>query len=227
VKWAYGVTTVPERREELLPKTLDSLCDAGFGNPRLFVDGENDIRRYDQFSLEVTLRYPKIRVFGNWFLSLIELYIREPNADRYAVFQDDFITYRNLREYLERTEYPDKSYLNLYTFPCNQQRCKEKPGWYLSDQFGKGAVALVFNRLAVQALITSQHMVDRPLDPRRGWRAVDGGIVSGMTKAGFKEYIHNPSLVQHTGDKSSMGNKAHQKALSFRGEDFDALELLE
>ena len=42
MKWAYGITTVPSRRENLFERTLQSLAVAGFDNPRLFVDGVDD-----------------------------------------------------------------------------------------------------------------------------------------------------------------------------------------
>jgi hypothetical protein len=97
--WAYGVTTVPSRRNDLLPETLCSLCEAGFDAPRLFVDGDNDPKGWErEFGLETTCRYPTIRTHGNWILALSELFIREPHAERYALFQDDLITYRNLRD---------------------------------------------------------------------------------------------------------------------------------
>src|SRR3990167_3648411 len=246
LKWSYGVTTVPERLESgLLVTTLNSLNSAGFDKPRIFIDGdkENDLWRnlirpkeaggLGFVGLEMTFRYPRIRTHGNWVLTLYELFIREPTADRYAVFQDDFITCKNLRAYLESVPYPDKGYLNLYTFPANQARFpmegqtgRQRFGWMLSNQFGRGAVALVFNREVALALLSSPHMVERPLDPNRGWKAVDGGIVTALAKVGIKEYVHNPSLVQHTGLVSSMRNKPHKLAESFQGEEFDALELL-
>ena len=222
LSWSYGVTTVPERLRDLLPRTLASLAAAGFSAPRLFVDGAEGIATH--FGLDVTYRYPRIRTFCNWWLALVELYVRNPAADRYAIFQDDFITYRNLRPYLEQW-YPEKGYLNLYTFPVNQQLAKRE-GWYESNQRGKGAVALVFNREAVTTLLTQPHFVGRPQNAHRGHKSVDGGVVTALTKVGFKEYVHNPSLVQHTGLESSMGNKKHALATSFRGEQFDAMELL-
>lgn len=227
MRWAYGVTTVPRRRDTLLPLTLRSLANAGFDKPRLFVDGaRNDEAAWweREYGLEVTVRFPFIRTFGNWCLSLAELYIRDPNAERYAVFQDDFVTYRNLRSYLEKCKYPEKGYWNLYTFPSNQSLAKSE-GWYLSNQFGRGAVALVFDVVTVNTVLTHPHMVARPMDAHRGWKAVDGGIVTALAKEGIKEYVHNPSLVQHTGDVSSMRNKPHLKAVSFRGEEYDAAHL--
>lgn len=222
MEWAYGLTTVPQRRQTLLPRTLRSLEAAGFPTPRLFVDGDKDIVSWEQeFHLEVTVRSTQIHTAGHWVLSLTELYIRQPLADRYVVFQDDFITYKNLRHYLERCEYPETGYWNLYTFPSNQ-KLAEKVGWYLSNQFGRGAVALVFSRKAVVTLLTHQHIVERPQDINKGRRSIDGGIVTAFTKAGWKEWVHNPSLVQHTGVLSSMKNRPHPLAISFRGESFDA-----
>jgi len=229
VKWAYGVTTVPGRRDDLLRHTLMSLGEAGFDKPRLFVDGCDDPRSWErEFGLEVTARHPRIRTFGNWVLGLAELYIREPARDRYAMFQDDLVTYKNLRAYLESLPFPEKAYWNLYTFPSNQKLCPSgHSGWYRSNQLGRGAVALVFSREGVKTLLQSRgNIIDRPEDVHRGHRAVDGGIVEAMRKAGYTELVHSPSLTQHTGDHSSMGNRPHKKASSFRGETYDAKEMI-
>ncbi len=227
--WGYGITTVPSRLNTTFIRTLESLKLAGFDKPRLFIDGARNDEEYHHLGLETTCHYPNLRTYGNWITALIELYIREPNADRYAIFQDDFVTYLSLRKYLERSPYPNKGYLNLYTFPSNQGLAPKDgtTGWYLANQLGRGAVGLVFNKEAMKALLYSKDIVDRPEDSLRGHRAIDGGIVTAMKKAGFKEYVHNPSLVQHTGDVSSMGNEPHKKAISFRGESFDVMELLE
>ncbi len=227
MKWSYGITTVPQRLSDLLPRTLCSLAAAGFDKPRLFVDGAKDAEKYRQFGLEVTTRFPTIHTAGNWILSLAELYIREPTAERFAIFQDDLITYRNLRQYLERCEYPEEGYWNLYTFPQNQKLVpKGVEGWFISNQRGLGAIATVFSLDAVVRLLTHPHLVKRPQDAKRGKRSIDGGIVTAFRKAGWKEYVHNPSLVQHTGVLSSMSNKRHPLSSSFRGEEFDAMELI-
>lgn len=226
MNWAYGITTVPSRINEYFPRTLESLRRAGFNSPRLFVDGAKSSAEYERFGLDdVTVRWPGVRTVGNWQLSMLELYIRNPSANLYAIFQDDFVTYRNLREYLERAPMPSQGYLNLYTFPSNQQLATGQ-GWYKSNQQGKGAVALVFTRLGVQTLFQQRSFIEKVCDPGRGHKSIDGAIVTAMSAAGWTEYVHNPSLVQHIGDASSMRNPPHLKATSFRGEEFDALELL-
>ena len=228
VTWAYGLTTVGTRRHTTLPRTLASLEAAGFPSPHLFVDGDSDGRSWEaQFLRTVTARGgPPVRTFGNWVLTAVELYLRNPTADRYAVFQDDFVTCLNLREYLEACEMPQRGYWNLYTFPKNANLANGRKGFYPSDQLGKGAVALVFDRPTLLTLVTHPHMRDRPLNAQRGWRSVDGGIVSALRKEGYTEFVHAPSLTQHIGHMSSMGNRRHPDAPGFVGEGFDAKQLI-
>lgn len=225
MQWAYGVTTFHTRVQNgLLKRTLGSLSQAGFDEPWLFIDGAlpAGLPSYlDKY--EMVHRVPAIRIYGNFALGLYELYIRDPNAERYAMFQDDFVTCKNLRKYLEHCRYPDKGYWNLYTFP---QNTKQFEGWYLSNQLGKGAVALVFDRETVLQLLGSRHWLERPQNPEKGWKAIDGGVVTALKKAGIKEYVHGPSLVQHIGETSTLGNRRHDLAPNFPGEAFDALEFL-
>lgn len=251
MKWSYGITTIPERIKTTFPITLDSLARAGFDKPRLFVDSCDVPSLYNSFGLEVTARYPTIRTYGNWFLTLVELYFREPHADRYAIFQDDFVTYNNLRAYLDACELPEKGYWNLYTFPpTHQLPPPDKIGWYASNQRGKSAVALVFNRHGVITLLGSLHMLERPQDVTptvvrpifqngkqvdtttnpwlKGQKSVDGGVCTAFEKAtGWTEYVHNPSLTQHIGQQSSMQNREYPQAPTFRGEEFDSLNFLQ
>jgi len=231
MKWAYGITTVPERLNSYFPITLASLVKAGFDQPRLFIDGSRTGENYKHLGLEITTRYPNIRTHGNWILSLYELYIRHPDAERYAVFQDDFVTYTNLRQYLERIDYPSDGYWNLYTFPLNEkllEKREQSGGWFESNQRGLGAVALVFDRAATIKMLEAPHMVSRPQSVKKGWRSVDGGIYESMKKSepSRKELVHSPSLVQHIGELSAMQNKKHAQSTTFRGEEFNALDLL-
>lgn len=229
MEWAYGVTTVPSRFDTTLPGTLQSLAAAGFDKPWLFVDGcfEHGLPEWVP-AFGNTCRMPAVRTFGNWVLAAWELYIRNPRADRYAIFQDDLIACKNLRKYLELCPYPDHGYLNLYLFPCNHL---DQFGWYPANQQGKGAVGLVFDRPALQELLASEHMVLRPPDRTlrpvggdwtKGQANIDGAVVTALRKAGWREFVHYPSLLQHTGDASTMGNFQWEKASSFN-ESYDPL----
>jgi hypothetical protein len=258
-EWAVGVTTVPSRASSALPATLECMHRAGWPSPRLFVDGDDGAVWYEKrFGLEATRRSGKpANVAANWFLSLCELYWRQPHADRYLLVQDDVGMYKNLRQYLEISPYPHGSYLNLYT-----QRFNDKVVWGVRagtwveaqslppspkihrdtqgrwQQGGKGALALCFDMAAIQALLSSPHMVSKPADKVNGWRSIDGAVVEAMNRAGFREFVHSPSLVQHRGKLSTILLPSHEdgtlapkqrspSSLTYMGDSFDALTLLQ
>lgn len=242
MKWAYGITTVKERAQTYLPATLKSLAAAGFDAPRLFVDDERVVfervfhTSFPDNPFPATYRNPRVRTYGNWLLALVELVLREPSAERYALFQDDLIVVRDLKSYLEECRYDPKGYWNLYTFPENQAKFPADPapdrqqsqqrGWFPSNQRGRGALGLVFSGDVAYKLLSSPHAWTRLRDPQRGWQAVDGAVVTALAHQGIKEFVHNPSLSQHAGDISSMNHPKQPLAPSFPGEHSSALDLL-
>lgn len=252
VCWSAGVMTVPSRRFTYLPRTLESLRAGGFDHLKLFVDGCNDPKGWEaEFNLVSHCRPKALGVVGAWLAALHELYLADPRADRFALFQDDFTCVKNLRQYLEQSPYPSRGYLNLYTFTTgNEMAIKDKPvGWHEAGlvnppdrnpnlyQTGRGAVALVFDREAIMAALASPHLVHKPSAPDSAGRTkIDGALVTAMNVAGFREYVHNPSLVQHQGHESSRPEAqdpnsgayryGHMRAQTYKGDDFDALQLL-
>lgn len=236
-KWTYGITTVPERRETTLPLTLESLRFSGFDKPIVFCDGMKDGSRTKAQpypgGLDTVYRSARLGAYGNFILALWELYIRSPLLDRYAVFQDDLICSKNLKAYLDKQELPKQGYWNLFTFmKSNEERVQGKPpGWYEADQYGRGGLALVFSREAVVQLLSSKCSVMKPQHAKFGKSKLDGAVVTALAPTHkqpggiFKEYIHNPSLVQHIGDVSAIGHRSQPKALTFK-QDFDCLSLL-
>lgn len=241
-RWAYAVQTTAQRLTTLLPKTLTSLRLAGWEKPRLCVDAVRDpVPLETEFGLEVTTHWPQIRAYGNWILGLGELLIRNPTADRFAIFQDDILAYPNLRQYLDSIPFPPRGYWNLYTATDNEQIIRGKPdGWYEAyelrtgtvyhgkrQQAGRGALGLVFNREGAWTLLTSNHAVRRIADPNRGHRLIDGCVVESMNQSGWREFVHAPSLLQHAGrGVSTIGGTGHQIAESWRGDGYDAMQLL-
>lgn len=246
--WAYGVTTVPSRRLDLLPQTLASLRAAGFDRPHLFVDGDNDATGWwgREFGLPMTFHDPKVNVAGNWHLAALKLLYTVPNADYYAIFQDDFVAVRNLKTYLTRNPCPRDGYMNLLAFPAEIDRGASllggKTGWFPTRQNGRGAVALVFPRPVLVAILSSNHLNNRITDPDRGWRLIDGGIVDSAKEKGLKEYCHAPGLVKHVGKVSTMDKRRaaipmeardgtwvwppYYDRTDFPGEDVDACSFL-
>jgi hypothetical protein len=244
--WQVGLTTILKRKDNLLARTLISLARAGWENPRLFVDGGSlDDWRGCQYPITV---HEKTHAYGNWWLGMQELYVRNPLADRYLMVQDDVIFVKGLRNYLDAVPWPGPGYLNLYTMPKNHLHAAGKQGFFQANQHqrGLGALALVFDHRSIVKLLASEHMIEkfRPADVTTGqvkerhWRAkkaIDGGVVDAMGHAGMVEWCHNPSLVQHTGGVQGEGPKAlnlsqlghrNPDSPSFPGEGFDARTLL-
>ncbi len=241
VKWACGVTTVPERRADLLPRTLASLRNAGFDLVHLFVDGAQNPGHWEGMSPGglITCRSPKLRAYGSWCLALAELYIRNPRADRFAIFQDDVAASKNLRAYLDACPLSPWRYWNLITYPRNIALAGGKVGWHESCQRGWGAQGLVFSLEGVLALLTSRYIAERPLDQHRGHKSIDGGVSTGLRKVApgpkgerWVELCHNPSLLGHCGVATTIDagmakpNQPEMRFPTFRGEGFDCLELL-
>jgi hypothetical protein len=237
MNWACGVTTVPERLN-ILPKTLKSLEEAGFSDPWLFVDGAYGVPDpyRDLASQRVSTRWPKIRVLGNWYLGLVELMVRNPLADVYAMFQDDLLACRNVRQHVDAYFLKPRplTYLNLYSTGPNERH--KDPGWYEGCllhpnstsrlQKGIGALGLVLPRLAVIDLLSSVDWVQKPLAAScLSWKNVDGGVVNALNRKGWREMVHAPSLLQHIGSESTLGNPG-STSVSWPGESFDALEKL-
>lgn len=244
LQWAYGITTVGDnsgiqnanhRFGLTLPRTVKSLQRGGFDSPSFFIDGEcSDIRMTLVKDYDYTIRTPNVGVSGNWLLSLCDLYHRNKKADRFVIFQDDVIVYHHLFNYLNYIPYPERGYCNLYTYDSNivvlQQNTGSPPsiGFFKSRitsegiQAGKGALALMFNREAVIALLTSRHIWKRQRETN-----IDGGIVQAMNEQGYSEYVHYPSLVDHIGEVSTIRRGTLGRVKTFRGESFSALSLLE
>lgn len=229
IEWAYGVITVPERLE-LFDRTMLSLADAGFDDPLVFVDGPTRSGNYDTLNRLTVFRTGRLRAYANWVLALAELYLRCPLAKRFAVFQDDVLFCRNIRQYIEKCNFPTRGYLNLFTFDHNLLLPRQRQwGWFPSDQYGKGALALVFSREGVIKLLTQPMIWERVRNAHNKAIGIDGGIINAYKEIGWTEYVHNPSLCWHTGEKSLACNRTwpdNLNASSFPGQQFDAMSLL-
>jgi hypothetical protein len=233
MKWSYGVMTHPLRRFGLLPQTLVSLAKVGFAEPFVFVDSDEAVSPYGYVpagSGWAIIRCPKLGIAFNWQLSMWELYLRNPSAERFALFQDDILASRDLRAYLEACPYPERGYLNLLTHMSNDELLAKDPalGWREAGQIGggnpdrwqtgRGACGLVFSSEALTTLFCSAHYVLRPqgkgglppmdsTDQVKCRQKIDGGIAAAMNRAGWREYIHNPSLIQHVGTISTVNKR--------------------
>jgi len=191
MRWSYGMTSCKEREGgKAFHQTLCELDKAGFKRDqiKIFVDGE---------------RGSAYGVVGNWILSMWELFLTNPKADMYALFQDDILCCPNLKTYIEKSINVHREvYLNLYTTGSNFKFISEtnqpplRDRWYASNQMGRGAMALVFPRPVLFRLLSSENLMAHVQSPN-GTMGIDKAINSCLKPRRVQELVHCPSLVQH------------------------------
>lgn len=219
MRWANAITTTPARLKLLFPLTRKSLSAAGFTDLHVHIDGVpsygdlREIREHYGIHERTTIN-PNVGAIGNWLLTLWWLWLTIPDADVYAIFQDDLLMSKGVRAYVEESLaiLPEQAYLNLYTASANYHLLgtdakpkKGYQGWYESDQVGRGALALVFPRSAVPAILLWREWIG--VNTRT---CIDGVVANALRYAHFREYVHSPSLVQHVGVESLLGHPFEQ-----------------
>ena len=93
------------RTKPTIHRTLASLRRAGFDQVHVFAEPDSWIP--DEFRhLPVTCHGRKLGVLGNFCTSLTTLFMLEPRADCYAIFQDDIEVAEGLRAWCDTQFWP-------------------------------------------------------------------------------------------------------------------------
>jgi hypothetical protein len=220
-RWAVGVTTAP-RREPTLGLCLDSLARAGWDGAHLFVD--SGVTVPERFSnLPITFRETKVGAWPNYYLALMELLMRDPEADAFMLVQDDAIFYdrQDLRAYLERILWPADP-MGLVSLYCPKPYTRPKAGWHKrKGRWRWGALAFVFPRKLAKRFVCDPIVLEhRWSGPKQGLVIID--YVIGAWASRHKVTIHYPcpSLVQHIGNTSTLW--PHERAADIRRADWFA-----
>lgn len=217
--WAVGVMTAP-RTKPTLHACLDSLFRAGWEMPRLFVDSAVTVP--ERFSdLPVTFRETKLGPFPNYYLALVELIMREPDADAFMLVEDDVIfdDRHNLRRYLEEILWPAHP-IGAVSLYCSKAYTRPLAGWYEFDGLWVwGALAFVFSRESAERFATDPAIFEHRRNQTEGLINVDIQIGHWAHEQRLPIYFPTPSLVQHVGDSSSVWVDSSARALGDRRAD--------
>jgi hypothetical protein len=217
--WAVGLTTT-RRTRSTIKYTLNNLANNGF-QPTIFAEPNSYIPE-DYKHYNIVQRETKYGAFKNWYEGIKELRRSNPNASFYAMFQDDLILCKNVKDYIENTVWPEGAgVLSGYT-PVHY---KGERGWNWVNKGEHlwGAVALFFKGDAIDSII--EHPTIKDWD---GHRNIDSRLGLWAQETGFKTFYHTPSLSQHIGDESTVCDApatGMRAAGDFMGEEFDIMQL--
>ena len=203
--WAVGVTTAP-RQAPTLAVCLASLAHAGWPAPRLFVDG--DVAIPDEFAgLPRTHRDPQMGAWPNYYLALLELMMREPQAQAYMIVQDDvlFAHDARMREYLEGIFWPGQR-PGIASLFCSRAYTTPQAGWrQFEGVWTWCALAFVFSQDAAQRFFADREVVlHRWSQTRNGLADISRTVGEWAYESHIPLYYPTPSLVQHIGDVSAI-----------------------
>jgi glycosyltransferase involved in cell wall biosynthesis len=203
--WAVGLLTAP-RPESTVHRALRSLKAAGFERVHVFAEPGSWIP--EQFrDLPVTMHGETLGNLGNFYACIVGLYMTQPLADCYAVFQDDVEVARGLRPWCDRQFWPlDAGLVSLFTSRLHGARTV---GWRVL-KLGRyrtfGAQAFVFRRDVLEQFLTDRRALGFRARRRHGSDAVVG---EWAARHGVGIAYHTPSLVQHVGTAAAIAGPGH------------------
>ena len=180
--WAVAVTTAP-RPVPTLNRTLASLGRAGFDGVQVFDDAGRK------------------GAWPNWLLAVQTLLQRHAEADALLLCQDDAVFCRGLREYLDRTLWPDageRPGVALCSPYCPGPYRRKQSGWHQQKRgwYLVGALCWALPRRAAEAVL-------RDLGTVRANDRIDARVGKWASETDRSVWYHSPSLVQHVGNENS------------------------
>lgn len=208
-----GIVTAP-RKGPTISKTVESLHRSGFD--RLTVFAEPGVDPVD--GVEWVGRRQTLGAFGNWWLGLSELFQSDPTADSYAMLQDDVeaagvdIRGESMRAYLDRALWPEGC--DVVSLFCSEEYSQALPGWYpqrLPWVYGalgfvwRASAALDFLKWSAGwAVESKKYGFSYPNNHN-----TDVCVGRWAVETRRHVWFPFPSLLQHTGDHSTIWPPGH------------------
>lgn len=198
MQWTVAVTTAP-RPVPTLEATLAGLARAGWQD------------------IEVIADTGRAGAWATWLKALGKSLARRPAPDALLLCQDDAAFCRGLRDYLERTLWPNPQ-AALCSPYCPAVYRGPQRGWHREDRGWQliGAVCWAIPRAAAEAMFEA-------LRRQKAEKHVDARVGRWAEQTRRSVWYHTPSLVQHIADANSTLGYAAQpdlrQAADFIGED--------
>lgn len=201
--WAVGVTTAPRRRATL-EACLDGVARAGWGAPRLFLDGAVRVPPRHAH-LPTTWREEGIGAWPSWYLALAELLVQRPDADAYFLLQDDVALHDRdpLRPYLEQVLWPGDRPGLVFLY---QSGPGTVPGWRpAADSRHLSAQAVLFPPDLARDLVADPRVVRSVLASSADRHTpIPEAVLDWAHRRAASCWYPTPSLAQHFGNASAI-----------------------
>lgn len=182
MKWSIGITSAP-RPTSTLERTVESIRQSGWADVPLLCSVDERAKG----------------AWRNWLDTLDTLLKKQPNADVYAVFQDDVVLCRDLRGYAEATLWPQNqekvALCSPYCPTVHRGKSRGwnrlKAGWHLC-----GALTWFITPEGARRML-------RDLGHIQARSRIDARVGKWAQDARRSIWYHTPSLAQHIGNRNS------------------------
>lgn len=218
--WSVGMMLAPRGGESYFERTLSSVKEAGWEDLTVFAEPESP----PVLNQTVVKRPSKLGNWLNFRQSLIDMYSEDSEKKYYMLIEDDVVFSKNVRQFLDIALWPSNTGVCSIYSPSHYETF-ERVGW--NNHSGTtmwGAVTMIFSNKSLQCFINHYNNIEWNSDQN-----CDNAVGRWCERTEQNAYFFSPSLVQHVGVKSSLGDKRyHRRRYSslFVGEDFDCTKLL-
>lgn len=199
-EWAAAMLTAP-RSAPKIETAIGSLRTAGFTSLKIFAEPNAWLPESIDRAL-ITRRSIRHGNFLNFYACLSTMLEQQPDADAYAVFQDDIHAAAGMRQWCEAQLWPmGNGVVSLFTPKIHSQ---ELQGWRIvapGVQRVCGAQALVFRGDWLRMFLSDPHVLHELQLRNFGDDAILG---CWLGRNGLGIAYYTPSPVQHLGTVSSI-----------------------
>jgi len=223
MKWVVGIQTCPREEDVYINHTIAGIHRAGWDQITIFAEPNSPV----PVGYPVTYRPCRYGDWTNWVCAFFELFIANPDANAFVLFEDDITLSMHIRNYLDWAipKLGRFGCLSLYTPPTHHSDWK---GWHDEADAGwalSGAQGMVFTRPSLQRFLSDPKILEYRFDEIGKKNAHKDCAIGKWACKKERVLYHTPSLIDHRGIQSLIGTKNHQ-AVDYVGDDFDCETLI-
>ncbi len=213
--WAVGVTTA-SREIATLRDTLVDLVSAGWDTLTVFAEPgliEFDFCAEDPAlfgGVSCKVNKEVLGAWRNWRTSFISLVEDNPEADFYAIVQDDVTVWHGLRRFFDKRGVPNaRAAYSPYTAGWYGSGVEHPSGSVITADMDWFLDPLVLHQLGALFTIIPQELAKELVEwlpeevPNN--KGIDPRLAEVLQNHSVPFYRHSPSLADHTGVTSTLG----------------------